>query len=66
MERNSCKKSMYSKLAEITEIYNFGIFSLVSFLKKINKRLIKWAAGVCVCVCVCLCVCVSVQFIQNR
>ena len=33
------------------------VFSLVSFLKK-KKRLIKWAAGVCVCVSVCVCVCV--------
>ena len=30
------------------------LFSLVSFFEK-KKRLIKWAAGVCVCVSMCVC-----------
>ena len=36
------------------------IFFLVLFLK---KKIIKWAAGVCVseCVCVCVCVCVCLN-----
>ena len=33
-------------------------YSCFFFEKKKTKRLIKWAAGVCVSVCVCVCVCV--------
>ena len=68
---NSFKGPLISNLNKINQLVQqlsyatdiklkkYIFFSLVSFLKK-KKRLIKWAAGVCVCLCVCVSVCVCV------